>query len=76
MNSLDTIKSILAKIIDFDININEDMSLVDDLALTSLQMMMFITKLEDMFGKEIPFSEVVGWHTIKDVMGSIQTDAQ
>lgn len=74
MNSLDTIKNILAEIIDFDININEDTSLVDDLALTSLQMMLFVTKLEDAFGKEIPFSEVVGWHAVKDVMGSIQTD--
>ena len=76
MNSLDTIKNILAKIIDFDININEDTALVDDLALTSLQMMVFVTKLEDSFGMEVSFSKVVGWHTVKDVMDSIQTDTK
>lgn len=39
----------------------------NDLGMTSLEMLLFVTKLESEFGCDIPIKEVIKWNFVDDV---------
>ena len=71
MNTLDTLKSILAEKVDVS-KINEDDDL-QSLGLDSLDLAEIMISIEDALGIEFTTSEILDLKTIRDVLNLIET---
>ena len=58
---------ILVGILGKEITIYEHSHIKDDLGMTSLEMLLFVTKLESEFGCDIPINEVIKWNFVYDI---------
>lgn len=58
---------------DDSITISEDMSLIGDLGLNSLDLVSMATSIEDEFGVEIPDRAIKDLKTVADVMRIIES---
>lgn len=59
--------NIISGIIGEDISICKNSHIKNDLGMTSLDMFLFVTKLETEFNCEIPVKEVIAWNIVGDV---------
>ena len=67
-NTLSEVIQILKRITDNKFNEHEDTHLINDIGLTSLEMMLFICELEKNFNCKIEVTDVIRWQTIGDVV--------
>lgn len=67
MEELSAIIRILEEVTESDLPMTGSTRLTEDLAMTSLQMMILITKAEDEFHRRVALAEVAQWKTVGDV---------
>lgn len=66
---IEKIKEILSEFTDMDISsMNENMTLINDLGLNSLEVVNVVLAFEDEFGIEIPDRDIPGFQTIGDII--------
>lgn len=67
------VREILCELLDIDADeVTLDTDLVKDLGADSLDLVDFVTTLEDEFDKEIPDEEIEGIKTVGDVVSYIE----
>ena len=67
------VRDILCELLDIDADeVTLDTDLVKDLGADSLDLVDFVTTLEDEFDKEIPDEEIEGIKTVGDVVSYIE----
>lgn len=67
---------ILEEYVEGDYEITKDSALVDDLGLSSLEVISIVAEFEDEFGLEVPDKVIPTLHTVGDIVNYLEKNAE